>query len=116
MLTACSRDLRTPAGTDRDGYPWESPKAPVDSLISGRQSTVWNGAQMTHNPEVEGSNPSPATKSDQHVRRFTSSQKDSRTDRCQSFVSGGPGLRSGPFALAGTVEDQARYGVKRTQS
>ncbi len=28
-----------------------------------------------HNPEVEGSNPSPATKLDQHVRRFTSFAK-----------------------------------------
>jgi hypothetical protein len=30
---------------------------------------------MTHNPEVEGSNPSPATKLDQHVRRFASFAK-----------------------------------------
>src|SRR4029453_940621 len=30
---------------------------------------------------------------------------------CQSFVSGGPGLRSGPFALVGTVEDEAGHGV-----
>src|SRR4029450_13560420 len=30
---------------------------------------------------------------------------------CQSFVSGGPGLRSGPFAWARTVEDEASHGV-----
>src|SRR5688572_27341819 len=30
---------------------------------------------------------------------------------CQSFVSGGPGLRSGPFAWARTIQDQAGHGV-----
>jgi hypothetical protein len=29
----------------------------------------------------------------------------------QSFVSGGPGLRSGPFAFGGIVEDEAGHGV-----
>src|SRR5215218_10287355 len=41
------------------------------------------------------------------------SQKDSRTGCCQSFVSRGPGLRSGPFCWAGTVEDQAGHGIGR---
>src|SRR5215218_734541 len=39
------------------------------------------------------------------------SQKDSRTDCCQSFVSGGPGLRYGPFCWGGTVQDQAGHRV-----
>src|SRR5918996_1309829 len=39
------------------------------------------------------------------------SQRDSRTACRQSFVSGGPGLRSGPFAWAETVENQAGHGV-----
>src|SRR5829696_932338 len=39
------------------------------------------------------------------------SQRDSRTGCCQSFVSGRPGLRSGPFAWAGTVEDQAGHSI-----
>jgi hypothetical protein len=54
MLTACSRDVPTPAETTRDGCPWGLPKAPVYALISGRLSTPWNGAQMTHDPEVPG--------------------------------------------------------------
>ena len=46
-----------------------------------RRTAGWSSlvARWAHNPEVEGSNPSPATKIDQHVRRFTSSQRDSRT-------------------------------------
>jgi hypothetical protein len=32
---------------------WDYPKVPGDGLISGRLSTTWNGAQMTH-PEVPG--------------------------------------------------------------
>jgi hypothetical protein len=101
MLTPCSRDQPTRAGTGWDGCLWVGSQDPGGGLISGHVSAQWNGAQMTHNPEVEGSNPSPATKLDQHVRRFPSLQRDSRTGCCQSFVSGGPGLRSGPFGSSG---------------
>jgi hypothetical protein len=54
MLTPCSRDVLTLAGTAQVGCPWGSPKRPVDGLVSGRLSTTWNGAQMTHNPEEAG--------------------------------------------------------------
>src|SRR4029453_2823925 len=40
------------------------------------------------------------------------SQRDSRTACCQSFVSGGSGLRSGPFVWAGTIQNQAGHGVR----
>jgi hypothetical protein len=55
---------------------------------------------MTHNPEVEGSNPSPATKIDQHVRRFTSFAKGQPNVAVVSHLSVegpgfGPGLRLG---------------------
>src|SRR4029453_12451287 len=46
--------------------------------VAGSDGAPWEAYGVAHNPEVEGSNPSPATKLDQHVRRFTSSQKDSR--------------------------------------
>src|SRR5829696_7083788 len=46
--------------------------------VAGSDGARWEALGLAHNPEVEGSNPSPATKTDQHVRRFTSSQKDSR--------------------------------------
>ena len=75
MLTACSRDVPTLAGTARNGCPLEPPKIPAYGLISGWLSTAWNRTQMTHNPEVEGSNPSPTTKLDQYVRHFTSFAK-----------------------------------------
>jgi hypothetical protein len=51
MLTPCSRDVLTLAGTAWDGCLWGSPKRPVDGLVSGRVNTQRNGAQMTHNPE-----------------------------------------------------------------
>jgi hypothetical protein len=50
----------------------------VRRLVVGSCGTGRDAAPTAHNPEVEGSNPSPATRIDQHVWRFTSSQKDSR--------------------------------------
>ena len=47
--------------------------------VAGSDGAAWEALGLAHNPEVEGSNPSPATTTDQHVRRFTSSQRDSRT-------------------------------------
>jgi hypothetical protein len=32
----------------------DHPNTPVDGLVSGRQSTTWNGAQMTHNKRRPG--------------------------------------------------------------
>ena len=58
---------------------------------------------MTHNPEVEGSNPSPATKIDQHVRRFTSFAKGTAG---RVVVSGGPGF--GPGLLLGLEPSRIR--------
>src|SRR4029450_5619675 len=43
--------------------------------VAGSRGASWEAFGLAHNPEVEGSNPSPATKLDQHVRRFTSFAK-----------------------------------------
>ena len=43
--------------------------------VVGSCGTGRDAAPTAHNPEVEGSNPSPATKLDQHVWRFTSFAK-----------------------------------------
>ena len=43
--------------------------------VAGSGGAAWEARGVAHNPEVEGSNPSPATKTDQHVWRFTSFAK-----------------------------------------
>src|SRR5215217_1588887 len=99
---------RRPAGASGTG-------SAVNPLVRwgvvGRCGTGRDAAPTAHNPEVEGSNPSPATKLAPPIRRFTSSQRTAGCGCCQSFVSGRPGLRSGPFAWAGTVENQFRHGA-----
>jgi hypothetical protein len=112
MLTVCSRDWLTPLGTGRDGCLWVSSQGPGSWAASGRVSTQRNGAQMTHNPEVEGSNPSPATKTGQHVRRFTSFAKG-QPDAVVSVICQWRARTSvRAFRLwLGTVEDQAGHGA-----
>jgi hypothetical protein len=39
MLTACSRDLPTPAGTARDTYPWGETKTQVDRPVRNQMDT-----------------------------------------------------------------------------
>ena len=65
------------------GTEW-NPKDPVALISDYRccsegmrrdRMDLMGGLGLAHNPEVEGSNPSPATKLDQHVRRFTSFAK-----------------------------------------
>src|SRR5215217_4389799 len=71
-MSQLNRDVDGPSGTDRHEH---------------------LGA---HNPEVEGSNPSPATKIDQHVRRFTSFAKGQPDGAVVSHLSvDGPGFGPG---------------------
>ena len=69
-------------------------------LVVGRCGTGRDTAPTAHNPEVEGSNPSPATKLDQHVWRFTSFAKGQPDVAVVSHLSVdgpdfGPGLSLG---------------------
>jgi hypothetical protein len=51
MLTTCSRDRVTQAGTVRDSYQWEGAKTGLDGPVMETRWTPRNGTQMTHNPE-----------------------------------------------------------------
>src|SRR5215211_7910178 len=68
--------------------------------VVGSCGTGRDTAPTAHNPEVEGSNPSPATKTDQHVWRFTSFAKGQPDVAVVSHLSVegpdfGPGLSLG---------------------
>ena len=64
--------------------------------VAGSDGPRWEALGLAHNPEVEGSNPSPATKTDQRVRRFTSFAKGQPDVAVVSHLSvEGPGFGPG---------------------
>src|SRR5919112_896668 len=64
--------------------------------VAGSDGASWEALGLAHNPEVEGSNPSPATRTDQHVWRFTSFAKGQPDGVVVSHLSvEGPGFGPG---------------------
>ena len=75
--------------------------------VAGSDGAAWELPGLAHNPEVEGSNPSPATRTDQHVRRFTSFAKGQPDVAVVSHLSvDGPGF--GPGLSAGLEPSRIR--------
>jgi hypothetical protein len=108
LVTETGGESAEQAGTDRDdGQAFPEVKQHQDDQRA--RDTTPGGRLITQRSRVQIPPPPPSLTST--FGASPPSQRDSWTGCCQSFVSGGPGLRSGPFAWAGTVENQTRHGV-----
>jgi hypothetical protein len=98
MLTACSRDLPTPAGTDRDGCRWDYQGPKVGGLISGRLCTAWEQRSNDSYPEVRHLSGQLLQCLVHRARRLVTAGSGAPAD-CAAVESDNPPVEAGPVGV-----------------